>query len=227
MGFRYQCNCCGWRLRAFVERGSFFGNSHDAYCPRCNAKARHRGLWLFLAQSGLLGTNRTRLLHVAPWPKIAELIKRLSNVEYVSVDLTSSEHVTIQADITSLPMTDDSFDAAICIHVLEHVPDDRSAISELHRVLKPGGWALVSVPIRMDQPTFEDSSITDPNERKRFFGERVHVRYYGYDFADRLEQAGFKPTVHKGVDFTEDQRYLHGLRDDEDIYVCRKDNQHE
>ena len=222
VGFRHKCNCCGWRLRAFVERGEFLGTSHDGYCPRCNAKARHRGLWLFLNEQGLLANDRIRLLHVAPWPKIAGLLSALENVEHVGVDIRPSPGVTMIGDVTSLPIEDKSFDAIVCVHVLEHVEDDKKAISELHRVLKPDGWAVISVPMRMDRPTFEDPTITDPKDRERFFGESIHVRYYGTDFGLRLEAGGFEPRFHMGTDVDREIRRLYGLRDNENIFFCTK-----
>jgi SAM-dependent methyltransferase len=222
VGFRHRCNCCGWRLRAFVERDQFFGASHDGYCPRCDAKARHRGLWLFLKNNGLLSSSRLRLLHVGPWPKIASLVSALENVEYVGVDILPLPHVTMIADITSLPVEDASFDALICVHVLEHVVDDRTAISEFNRILKPGGWALISVPMRTDRPTFEDPAVTEPKDRKRVFGEAGHVRYYGTDFVRRLEAAGFHARLHRDIDVEASIRQLHGLRETENMFFCTR-----
>lgn len=115
-----------------------------------------------------------------------------------------------------------SFDAALCIHVLEHVEDDRHAMAELHRVLRPGGWALVSVPIRLDRPTHEDPAITDPAERQAVFGERSHVRFYGADLADRLREVGFEVELDLASDIPDDVRKRHGLRMDENLFRCRK-----
>ena len=110
----------------------------------------------------------------------------------MGVDIKNAgPHVTKIGDIVDLPFANASFDVVICIHVLEHISDDAKAISELYRILRPGGWALISVPLLLDQPTREDPSITDPMERERLFGEPSHVRYYGTDTIDRLSIAGF------------------------------------
>jgi ubiquinone/menaquinone biosynthesis C-methylase UbiE len=96
-------------------------------------------------------------------------------------------------DVTQICFADDSFDAILCIHVLEHVQQDRQALHELHRVLKPGGWGLLDVP--MDdtrQATLEDPRITSPLDRERHFGQHDHVRAYGLDYYDRVAQAGFR-----------------------------------
>ena len=71
-----------------------------------------------------------------------------------------------------------SFDVLFCSHVLEHVRDDRKAMSEMFRVLKPGGWAVIQVPIATHR-TIEDPSITDPRERERLYCQSDHVRLYG------------------------------------------------
>ncbi len=51
-----------------------------------------------------------------------------------------------QADVTKLPFADGSFDVVICSEVLEHIEDNRTAVAELVRVLKPGGDLVVTVP---------------------------------------------------------------------------------
>lgn len=53
---------------------------------------------------------------------------------------------TLVADITGLPFPDDFFDTVICSEVLEHIPDQHTAIKEVNRVLRPGGDLIVSVP---------------------------------------------------------------------------------
>ena len=77
---------------------------------------------------------------------------------------------------------------------MEHIADDGLAMKELFRVLKKGGTLIAQVPIVEERATtFEDDSITDPNERTlKFFGQYDHVRVYGQDYYARLEQVGFK-----------------------------------
>ena len=95
-------------------------------------------------------------------------------------------------DITRLRFEDSRFDAIICLHVLEHVPDDRAAMAELFRVLKPGGWAILETPLDLDMAeTEEDPSVVSPRERERLYGQPDHVRRYGRDLLDRLAEAGF------------------------------------
>jgi SAM-dependent methyltransferase len=132
-----------------------------------------------------------RLLHVAPEPVLEQKL-RLA-FDYVSIDL-DGENAMQAMDITCLEFADETFSAVVCNHVLEHVTEDRKALSEIYRVLKPEGWASLQVPMSGDR-TIEDSKIIDPGERKRLFGQDDHVRMYGNDYIDRLKEAGFEVLV--------------------------------
>jgi SAM-dependent methyltransferase len=209
-------------VRAFVDRGRSLKTRDLSYCPRCNAKARHRRDWLFLKQETGLFSEQLHLLHVSPKYGLSRRFVKMPNLDYVGMDLYPCRNMKIRSDLTATSMPTDTFDAAICIHVLEHIPDDRRAIQELFRVLKPGGWALISVPIRLDQKTYEDASITTPEERERAFGEAGHWRLYGYDLRDRLAESGFQVRLHLGSDVDRQTREKYGLRDDENIFYCTK-----
>ncbi len=52
----------------------------------------------------------------------------------------------VQGSLLELPFAEDSFDLAVCLDVIEHLQDDRTALGELRRVLAPGGALLVTVP---------------------------------------------------------------------------------
>jgi len=222
VGRRYTCPCCGWRLRAFTHGGVSFRIRPLGYCPRCHAKARHRRVWLFLEQRTNLFADSLRLLHVSPEYCFSRRLKKVSNLNYVGVDISDCPNIAIKMDLMAAPLLSESFDAIICIHILEHIEDDRRALSELHRVLKPGGWAVISVPVRMDQKTHEDSRIFSEEERERLFGETSHVRIYGHDFVDRLAQCGFQVELDLGKNVDQKTRESYGLRDDENIFYCTK-----
>ncbi len=127
------------------------------------------------------------MLHVAPEPALAAKFK--TRHDYVSIDRAAGRAMRAM-DVTAIEFADQSFDAVLCNHVLEHVPDDRAAMSEILRVLKPGGWGSLQVPIK-GETTEEDLSITDPRERRRRYGQEDHVRQYGRDYHERLRAAGF------------------------------------
>ena len=116
----------------------------------------------------------------------------MKNLDYTTADLYSPI-VDVKADILDLPFEDELFDFVLCNHVLEHIEDDAKAMSELFRVLKPGGIGIFQIPqdLSLDQ-TFEDSNITSPEERAAHFGQYDHVRIYGKDYFDRLRKVGFK-----------------------------------
>ncbi len=222
-GWRYRCSCCNWPLRAFVTRGGFWSTNTAGYCPRCNAKARHRRHCLYLASHPELFAAPVRMLEIAPWRALAEWFRARPEVSYIGLDRAQTgSQVTLVGDASAIPLVNECCDMVVCIHVLEHVSDDRKAIAELFRVLRRGGHAIISVPLRLDQPTFEDPSVTDPNERQRLFGEAEHVRYYGMDFSARLLAAGFHVDIDlaSNVPAVTQQRY--GLRADENIFHCRK-----
>ncbi|MDH3424250.1 MAG: class I SAM-dependent methyltransferase, partial [Gemmatimonadota bacterium] len=223
VGRAFRCPCCGWSLRGFVGEWGILASNHDGYCPRCNAKARHRRLWIYLQEHMSLSERDLRILEVAPWWAISRRLMQAPNIRFVGMDIArQGPHVTVVGDVTRAPLASDSVDAALCTHTLEHIEDDRMALRELHRVLKPGGWAIVSVPLDLDAPTYEDSSVTDPDDREREFGERGHVRLYGLDIEDRLNEAGFSVELDRAEKIPDATRTRFGLRDDENLFVCRK-----
>ncbi|MEJ2217489.1 MAG: methyltransferase domain-containing protein [Gemmatimonadota bacterium] len=225
LGNRFICPCCGGRFRKLRPFG--VRRRQNAWCPKCGSLERHRLLWLFLRDRTNLFSEDVRLLHFAPEKVLQDLIAPLHNVDYTSADL-DSPHAMTAVDIVDLPWAADTFDAILCSHVLEHVPDDRRAMRELLRVLKPGGWAILQVPVDRDRPgTYEDPAITSPEERERAFGQHDHVRVYGLDYADRLEEAGFAVNVDGYVrTLPPAVAEKHALWSDEDIYFCSKPHNH-
>lgn len=219
IGVTHRCPCCGWHLRKFLPYGVILRES--SRCPRCRSLERHRLLWLYFKDRTNLFTERLRLLHFAPEQVFEKAFKSLDNLDYLTADLYS-DSVMVRMDITDITYGDDSFDAIICSHVLEHVMDDRKAMREMLRVLKPGGWAIIMVPISGDV-TFEDPSIVTHEDRERFFGQWNHVRFYGEDIRDRLESAGFDVKVDGYVrELGRSKISRYGLLESEDIYFCVK-----
>lgn len=191
-GSRRTCPLCGLSSSVFLPHGARL--RFDARCPFCSSLERHRLDWLYLQRrTSLLDGRPKRLLHVAPEECVARKLRSLASIDYLSGDL-SMRTAMVKMDLTQIQFPDGSFDVILCSHVLEHIPDDRKAMSELYRVLRPGGWALIQVPVT-GRPTVEDPSVTDPAERERRFGQHDHVRIYGPDFKERLEAAGFHVRV--------------------------------
>lgn len=179
--------------------------------------------WLFLTRHTDLLQGSKRMLHVAPEACFRRQLEQLPNVSYLSADYDSALAME-RMDIMDIKHADESFDAVLCNHVLEHVADDRRAMREMVRVLQRGGWALLQVPLDSSrEETFEDSTITDPRDRQRVFGQYDHVRIYGRDYPGRLAEAGFEVTTDdfvKSLPVAMIKQF--GLDANETIYLCRK-----
>ena len=103
-----------------------------------------------------LFSNQLKLLHISPKFCLSRQFKKRQNLYYVGADIQDQKNISMKFDLTATPIKANIFDSVICIHVLEHIRDDNKAIQEIYRLLKPGGWAVISVPIRLDKKTFED-----------------------------------------------------------------------
>lgn len=187
-GNKFYCPLCEAGFSSFWPSGRPV--RHNARCPVCGSLERHRLLWVALRLLWERGTLKPegRLLHVAPEPCIREHLAE--RYDYVSMDMHAASTM-VRTDITSMCFPDQCFDAVICNHVLEHVPEDRKALAELFRVLRHGGWASIQVPMEKGS-TREDPAVVAPADRERLYGQGDHVRQYGDDFRDRLREAGFE-----------------------------------
>lgn len=221
LGRRYQCPICGWHFRLMLTAGTV--PRANAQCPRCKSLERHRLIWLYLQQRSDLFTRPQRLLHIAPERVFTTIFEKQANIETISVDI-KSPLAAVHADLTNLPLPGSSVDAILCIHVLEHILDDRKAMAELFRVLKPGGWAILQTPLDVDQAaTYEDAAITGPQERLRHFGQSDHVRIYGRDYKDRLQTAGFSVRLDPlARTLSPEQQKRYRIFEWEDIWTCSK-----
>ena len=179
------------------------------------------GVVLPTQKTSLFDGRQKRMLHFAPERQIMRRLAAFRYIEYCSADLRSpiARH---HMDITELAFPSRYFDAIYCSHVLEHVPNDRKAMAELYRVLKPGGWAILQVPIQ-GETTLEDPNVTTPEERTRLYGQEDHVRQYGRDYRNRLDAAGFAVTVDDFVgELGERTRTKLGLVMGDDVYFCQR-----
>ncbi len=186
-----ECAICGSRWRKFMPYG-YVTVREEALCPNCLSLERHRLLWLWMVMHTDLLAGGRNILHVAPEVSIMRRLRKICGESYVTADL-ESPLADMHFDVQSIPLDDNSFDIILCNHIMEHVEDDRQAMRELHRVLRPGGWGVILVPRDEEREvTFEDDSIVDEAERTRIFGQYDHRRIYGQDYADRLREAGFE-----------------------------------
>ena len=216
-GSNVSCPCCGSSFRKFAR----FHGLNDQ-CPRCGSLMRQRAVTLYLRDVLRVPERGGDILHVGPASSVQGWLVSFPGIRYVSVDL-DSPLADIKADITDLPFPDQSYDLIVCLHVLEHVQEDRKAISELFRVLRPGGKAVIQVPPSPFEETLEDPTVTDPAERERRYGQYDHVRLCGSDYLERLEEPGFAVTRE---DYAERlnlaTRSLYEIHAGEPFYACVK-----
>ncbi len=164
--------------------------------PENGARNRQRLVWLYLKNETEIFKKPLRLLHVAPELPYMEKFRLQNNLDYVPGDKMvegyNNQSGILNIDLTSLKFADNSFDYIVCNHVMEHIPEDFNAISEMYRVLKPGGTAIITTPIDENlKQTNEDPTVITPEQREKHFGQWDHVRYYGTDIKGRFEKPGF------------------------------------
>ena len=188
-------------FRKFLPYG--YGSQRpNVLSPSTLSLERHRLLWLYLKnETDFFDASKPKkVLHMAPEQCFLGRFRKLKHIELITADLYSPI-VDVKADILALPFEDNEFDMIFCNHVLEHIEDDHKAMQELYRVLKKGGMGIFQIPQDISrEKTYEDFSITSPEERAKHFGQYDHVRVYGRDYFDRLRAVGFE--VHE-VDYSQ------------------------
>lgn len=208
-----ECNICGYR-GPFQPAG--LQMRIDAQCRRCGSFDRHRLLKLVLDRHRPI-TENMALLHFAPEKLLADELRRLAGT-YTSADIRADRADTV-LNIEAIDQADGTTDAVVCSHVLEHV-DDQAALAELYRILRPGGLALLMVPmVEGWEETHEDPWINGRKERVLHYGQRDHVRMYGRDFRDRVQAAGFTLEEFTAVE-PDVSRYA--LQRGEKVFLARK-----
>ena len=192
-GDKVHCPVCESSFKYFLPYGTV-KRRDNVLCPKCLSLERHRLLWLFLNQKTNFFTDKINLLHIAPEQCFYKRFRKQENINYLSGDLYSPL-ADVKMDIHKMPFEGNRFDVVLCNHVLEHVDDSHKAMTEIYRVLKPGGWAVMQVPLDTTrEETYEDPTITSDEDREKHFWQKDHVRLFGLDYPKKLEAAGFKIT---------------------------------
>jgi SAM-dependent methyltransferase len=214
----HHCLACARDIAEFVDGPN---GRRNARCPKCGALERHRFVaMLFDSWNAVLREAQT-VLDIAPQSETRRLIRKRTSGCYVGVDIDLSVRPDLLGSITELPFATGSIDVAICMHVLEHIPNDGLAIAELARVLTTTGVGFVQVPRRSGGPTDEDPAAPG-DERIARFGQADHVRYYGDDFEARLYAGGLQPAAAWPAMFlSESEIARFGLKADEHMWIVR------
>ena len=221
LGNRVECPVCGRHYRKFLPYG-YINSRANALCPHCLALERHRLMELYLRQKTDFYTSKPQLLHVAPELCFIKRFEAVLGDRYTTADL-ESPLAKVKMDVQAIPFPDETFDVTFCNHIMEHVENDLTAMRELYRVLKPGGWGIIQSPIDNISTTYENPDIVEPAERKIHFGQHDHLRRYGRDYAQRLASCGFKVVEDNFIDTLSPETVKrHALPEGEIIYLVKK-----
>lgn len=222
-GNKVTCPVCERNFSKFLSYGSDVAHRENVLCPYDLTLERHRLMWLYLKNESDFFTANLDVLHIAPEQCFYHRFRAQKNIKYLTGDLVSPL-ADMHFDLHQIPLEDNRFDVIFCNHVLEHVDDAMQCMKELFRVMKVGGWAIMQVPQDFSrETTYEDKSITSPEEREKHFWQKDHVRLFGKDYPDWLRKAGFEvqefnPNTEFSVEFIERNR----LMKSEILYIARK-----
>ncbi len=216
-----ECPICKNKMRVFEPAGTIMRPNVE--CRYCHSYERHRQLWLYLKKYKLLERGQ-KVLHFAPEEAFFAKLSEVLQDDYYPVDIDPNQALArYTVDITDIQFENDFFDLIICNHVLEHVTELGRALSEVKRVLKPSGLAILNVPLRRSmEKTMENPEYNTPELRKKYYGQEDHVRLFGRDYPDILRGAGFEVNICNPEDLCnvdEMRRYWVGKAA---IYACHK-----
>ena len=222
-GNKVACPVCGNSFRKFLSYGSKTKHRENVLCPYDLTLERHRLMWLYLKQETNFFTEEIKLLHIAPEQCFHKPFKKQKNIDYLTGDL-ESPIADMHFDLHNIPLEDNKFDVVFCNHVLEHVEDANQCMRELYRVMKPGGWGIFQVPQDFSRAeTYEDPTITSPEEREKHFWQKDHVRLFGKDYPEWLKRAGFEIEEYRPKEKFEPQQIERfRLMENEILYIARK-----
>lgn len=176
--------------------GPFYGVNTEKHehCPKCGANERIRLQYLVVERlRRTYQLSKMSVLHFAPERALQAYFRGIFQ-QYHSADLVNPQ-VDHQADLLNLPFGNQSYDFVFASHVLEHIENDQKAMSEIRRVLRPGGIAILPVPI-VSVKTIE---YVAPNP-----DECGHVRAPGPDYFERYAQHFSKIEIFSSSDFPEE-----------------------
>ncbi len=224
-----ECNCCGTKLPFFVP----FNRRLQGQCPKCASLERTRLICYYFEHYTEMFSKNNKLLHFAPEIGLHKIFSSHNNIDYYPVDIDENRPIRMNVNMCDIPFKDNTFDYIFASHVLEHILDDKKAMSELFRVVKSsddGGKVFLMVPIFFNlEETFENPEYNTDELRLKYFGQEDHVRKYACDFVDRLKDVGFNVTRFNSRMVEKDIRLKYGFsnldkeHDMDIIFICEKE----
>lgn len=239
-GSNHQCYICKNKLRSFTKYGGGYksmpkfrrnlnmvGSDLDNFsCPYCNSHDRERHLYMFFDELNIWENIHTaEILHFAPETNLSNKIEELTPRRYIKGDFNPQNDGEVKIDATNIQFKDNSFDLLLCNHVLEHIPEYLKALSEIYRVIKPGGFAILQTPYStVLSSNFEERNINTDELRFFFYGQSDHFRLFSEkQFFSDLQSVGFTLDIKKNIDFFDDNTSnYYGVNKLEDLVLVRK-----
>jgi SAM-dependent methyltransferase len=231
-GNKVKCNCCDKTFRRFMNyrirflgiqlfknNPLWFSQYRDVLCPNCMSQPYHR-LLPFYFETHPVNDNSMILIYSSE--HCTEKYFCNHGYKYSLADLFDSS-TDFQEDIQHSHFPDETWDIIVCNQILEHVPDYKAALLDLKRIVKRNGIVAITVPVGDNlETTFEDPSVTSPEERIKLFGQHDHLRLFGSDFKLLLAQAGFEVEVVDGNHAPPEYRIYVGPFNfsDNHLFIC-------
>ncbi len=235
---KHHCNICSHHLNRFIPYSdgrtikttlpkvldTIGSDTINFECPWCGAHDRERHLLMYMDKSGLLDNlHNYEIMHFAPEKCLAKIIASQNPCLYIKCDLFPKATDIKCVDILDIPYNNRSFDLVIANHILEHVTNDIQALSEIHRILKPGGYAILQTPFSPRlHSTWSDEGISSEDARLIAYGQNDHVRLYGKDIFDRFAK-DLEPQIqqHKTT-LPQLDSYTYGVNIDEPFFLFKR-----
>src|SRR5215203_7563502 len=210
-GINMQCPICEKKLRKFILL-----KNGETLCPFCGSLPRHRRLWTLIKP---LLKNGISVLDFSPPLCFYKKLKSFKQIQYVATDFEKEFTADLSLNVTNISLSSNSIDLLLCYHILEHIPEDKKAMSELCRILKSAGRCFIQTPFK-EGDIYEDLSKQSKEERRLHFGQDDHVRIYSIaSLRARLEYAGFKIEV---LQFSENEENYFGFSPNETVLIATK-----
>ena len=236
IGWKHQCPMCGYRLSTFKPYGHDLavfsekqvvggGRREQAKCHICGCLDRERLIFMYLKHHTSFLTTPSNILHFAPEAVLGQSLRANKNKNYITADIVPDK-ADLRIDMTDIPFAGNEFDLIIANHILEHIRNDKKALSELKRVLKNNsGRAILQVPISLNSEfTYEDATIDSDEGRLQAFGQEDHIRIYGQDYPLKLQQAGFDVEIFdwkNSKKLNPNKKNKYGFIEEEKIYIVK------